>query len=310
MHRWVQRSTSLLTDAARLCRHSPGSRWFVDDTYVKVNGLWRYVCGAVDQRGHVIDVLVSTRRDGDAARRLLKGALTTLTVMPSRLRTGLSPGARRGRGSGLASRRALRQQRYRSRPRPAQTPAATDARPTYQPHRSGRHHRAGVYAEPAATTNWPPRVRASCASPPRPPSSYRRSELQTHPGFTMPAAPTTHRCPPRCGRGPVALLHRSIVDRAGCDGEALNAPASGAGIALCVCWFPVPVRGDRGGGALVSAVRPVLMSSGRRRSGRLLVVGSRRRVSTRMSWTLSPDGRSCPCRLVGRVDRSLDVVPA
>jgi hypothetical protein len=36
--RWVQRFTPLLTDAARFCRHSPGNRWFVDETYVKSTG--------------------------------------------------------------------------------------------------------------------------------------------------------------------------------------------------------------------------------------------------------------------------------
>jgi transposase, IS6 family len=36
--RWVQRFTPLLIDAARPCRHAPGDRWFVDETYVKVAG--------------------------------------------------------------------------------------------------------------------------------------------------------------------------------------------------------------------------------------------------------------------------------
>ena len=30
--RWVQRFTPLLADAARFTRHSPGDRWFVDET--------------------------------------------------------------------------------------------------------------------------------------------------------------------------------------------------------------------------------------------------------------------------------------
>ena len=30
--RWVQRFTPLLIDAARPCRHTPGDRWFVDET--------------------------------------------------------------------------------------------------------------------------------------------------------------------------------------------------------------------------------------------------------------------------------------
>jgi transposase-like protein len=53
VYRWVQRFTPLLADAARFARHSPGDRWHVDETYVKVNGVWRYVYRAVDQYGHV-----------------------------------------------------------------------------------------------------------------------------------------------------------------------------------------------------------------------------------------------------------------
>jgi transposase-like protein len=75
--RWVQRFTPLLIDAARFRRHSPGDRWFVDETYLKVNGVWRYVYRAVDQYGQVIDVLVSARRDADAARRFLRRALVS-----------------------------------------------------------------------------------------------------------------------------------------------------------------------------------------------------------------------------------------
>jgi transposase-like protein len=49
VYRWVQRFTPLLANAARFCRHSPCNPWFVDETYVKVNGGWRYVYRAVDQ---------------------------------------------------------------------------------------------------------------------------------------------------------------------------------------------------------------------------------------------------------------------
>ena len=67
VYRWVQRFMPLLADVARFARHSPGDRWFVDETYVKVNGVWRYVYRAIDQHGHVIDVLLSTRRDAASA---------------------------------------------------------------------------------------------------------------------------------------------------------------------------------------------------------------------------------------------------
>ena len=56
VYRWVQRFTSLFAEAARPLRHATGDRWFVDETYVKVAGRWRYLYRAVDQHGQVIDV--------------------------------------------------------------------------------------------------------------------------------------------------------------------------------------------------------------------------------------------------------------
>ncbi len=52
-----------------------GDRWFVDETYVKVAGRWRYVYRAVDQYGQIIDVFVSAKRDTRAARRFFATAL-------------------------------------------------------------------------------------------------------------------------------------------------------------------------------------------------------------------------------------------
>nr|WP_246608049.1 IS6 family transposase [Actinoplanes toevensis] len=91
VYRWVQRFTPLLAYAARFARHAPGDRWFVDETYVKVNGMWRYVYRAVDQYGQVIDVLVSTRRDAAAARRFFTRALRMLTVIPNEVVTDAAP---------------------------------------------------------------------------------------------------------------------------------------------------------------------------------------------------------------------------
>jgi IS6 family transposase len=74
IYRWVQRFTPLVIDAARPCRHSVGDRWFVDETYVRVAGVWRYVYRAVDQHDQVIDVNVSKRRNVGAATRVLRDA--------------------------------------------------------------------------------------------------------------------------------------------------------------------------------------------------------------------------------------------
>jgi transposase-like protein len=75
VYRWVQRFTPLFADAARPLRHAAGDRWFVDETYVKVAGRWRYLYRAIDQYGQVIDVLLSEQRDTGAARRFFIRAL-------------------------------------------------------------------------------------------------------------------------------------------------------------------------------------------------------------------------------------------
>ena len=75
IYRWVERFTPLLADAAQPCRHAVGDRWFVDETYVKVGGRWRYVYRAVDQYGQIIDVYLSAKRDIRAARRFFAAAM-------------------------------------------------------------------------------------------------------------------------------------------------------------------------------------------------------------------------------------------
>jgi IS6 family transposase len=76
LFRWVQRFTPILTDAARPCRQRVGGHWFVDETYVKVSGSWRYVYRAVDQYGQVIDVFLSKKRDLQAATHFLISVIT------------------------------------------------------------------------------------------------------------------------------------------------------------------------------------------------------------------------------------------
>ena len=90
VYRWVQRFTPEFVEAARPRRHVPGDRWFVDETYVKVNGRWTYLYRAIDQYGQVIDVLLSARRDLAAARAFSTEALATGAV-PVEVTTDRAP---------------------------------------------------------------------------------------------------------------------------------------------------------------------------------------------------------------------------
>ena len=102
VYRWVQRFTPEFIEAARPCRHAPGDRWFVDETYVKAAGRWTYLYRTVDQYGQVIDVLLSVRRDLAAARQFFTRALRAGTV-PAEVTTDRAPVHRRVPGELIPS---------------------------------------------------------------------------------------------------------------------------------------------------------------------------------------------------------------
>jgi transposase-like protein len=87
VYRWVQRFTPLLADAARFARHSPGDRWFVDETYVKSTACGGTSTGRSTSTGRVIDLRGAARRDADAARSFFRRALSVLKVTPGEMVT-------------------------------------------------------------------------------------------------------------------------------------------------------------------------------------------------------------------------------
>jgi transposase, IS6 family len=86
VYRWVQRFTAEFIEAARPCRRLPGTRWFVDETYVKISGSWTYLYRAIDQHGQVIDVYLSRRRDLPASRAFFARALA-VGITPTEVTT-------------------------------------------------------------------------------------------------------------------------------------------------------------------------------------------------------------------------------
>ena len=71
--------------AAKLKRRRPNLRdkWFLDEVFLKINGVQHYLWRAVDQHGAVIDILVQPKRDRFAAIRFFRKLLYQRTASPS-----------------------------------------------------------------------------------------------------------------------------------------------------------------------------------------------------------------------------------
>jgi transposase, IS6 family len=83
----VQKFAPLYQDAAKAHRHRVGQCWSVDETYVKVAGRWGYVYRAIDECGHVIELLFREHRDTEAAVAFFRAALENTGVTPQMVTT-------------------------------------------------------------------------------------------------------------------------------------------------------------------------------------------------------------------------------
>ncbi len=87
LYDWVQAFTPHFAEAARVHRSSVGGRWRVDETYLKIDGRWRYLYRAIDEHGQIVDVYLSDRRDAAAARTFFQQAIATSNVTPTQVTT-------------------------------------------------------------------------------------------------------------------------------------------------------------------------------------------------------------------------------
>jgi transposase-like protein len=75
LFRWVQAYAATLERRVRAHLRPCTGSWRVDETYIKVKGIWTYLYRAVDSLGQTIDFLLSVRRDAAAAKRFFRKAL-------------------------------------------------------------------------------------------------------------------------------------------------------------------------------------------------------------------------------------------
>ena len=64
-----------------------GDTFYIDEVFVKINGMQHYLWRAVDQDGEVVDVFLQARRDGAAAKRFFKRLLRSNGGEPRKIVT-------------------------------------------------------------------------------------------------------------------------------------------------------------------------------------------------------------------------------
>jgi putative transposase len=85
---WESKLAPLLSEALRKRRHGAvGKSWYVDETYIKVQGQWCYLYRAIDRDGNLVDVRLSHTRDLMAAEAFFRSAWTVTGVTPERITT-------------------------------------------------------------------------------------------------------------------------------------------------------------------------------------------------------------------------------
>ena len=70
LFRWVQAYAAEFEQRVRRHLRPCTGSWRVDETYIKVKGIWTYLYRAVDSLGQTIDFLLSAQRDAASAKRL------------------------------------------------------------------------------------------------------------------------------------------------------------------------------------------------------------------------------------------------
>jgi len=79
---WGLRFGRLFAGTLKRRRPRPGDKWFMDEVFLRIRGKLHYLWRAVDEDGHVLDILVQSRRNAKAAKRFFRKLLKGLHYVP------------------------------------------------------------------------------------------------------------------------------------------------------------------------------------------------------------------------------------
>lgn len=67
IRQWCLKFGQVFANEIRCRQPRRSDKWPLDEVYLRINGKLHYLWRAVDQEGHVLDLLVQSRRDRQAA---------------------------------------------------------------------------------------------------------------------------------------------------------------------------------------------------------------------------------------------------
>ena len=82
IRKWCCKFGQSYTNELRRRRPRPGDKWHLDEVCLTIHGARHYLWRAVDQDGHVLDILVQSRRNKKAAKKFFRKLLKGLTYVP------------------------------------------------------------------------------------------------------------------------------------------------------------------------------------------------------------------------------------
>ena len=80
LQRWVVEYSPQLAKKFASHKKAVGKSWRMDETYIKVKGVWHYLYRAVDKVGQTIDIYLSKRRDTASAKLFFQRAFRSSGV--------------------------------------------------------------------------------------------------------------------------------------------------------------------------------------------------------------------------------------
>jgi putative transposase len=82
IRQWCLKFGQTYANALRRQQPQRGDKWHLDEVYLTIKGKIHYLWRAVDQHGHVLDILVQSRRNRQAAKRFFRKLLKGLQYSP------------------------------------------------------------------------------------------------------------------------------------------------------------------------------------------------------------------------------------